>query len=520
MLRSFRLLSLGFGLLTSLVVSVSWTNTVAAQEKKSPSPIIVEATSAPNIDMPYASDRALIAPNMFGNVMGTRWFNVNGPGLGGGGGIGGGIPVRTLSALIRDSVPSDASFIGAPASTTLTVLSTDLNFLGTALPLSNYTSTIPVVGGGQPTLPILEVLSHTAAIQAGLANPGETAVFNAASSQARKFPGATFPDYNIFLVYDFVTGTGLIFVPNPADGGLAGRNRVSADSNPLPRDRVIFNYDFVSNGNLYPTTPAMNRFVLGFEKTFLDGMGSVEVRMPFASTVNSTSNNDGTFGSGRAEVGNLFIVPKVLLFTNDTFVLSTGLGISVPTADDVRLQFGAADVLKIRNEAVILTPFLGSLWTPTDRFFAQSWLGFGFDTGGNPTLTNLDGNGLKGVGRLYDPSTLQLDLQLGYWLVHPSERTGTVRGLAPFVEFHFNHQLQAQNFVTDGPFSLTPSVGQLTEFNLSTGAAVQLGDNANLMLGASFPLTNAQQRFSDWQVGVRLNYFFGPTGRARANLFN
>ncbi len=186
----------------------------------------------------------------------------------------------------------------------------------------------------------------------------------------------------------------------------------------------------------------------------------------------------------------------------------------------MRLQFGGPDVLKIRNEAVILTPFIAGLWTPTDRLFSQTWLGFSFDTNGNPAQTDLDGAGLKTKGRLYDPSTVQVDWQLGFWLVHPATSTGTLRGLAPFVELHYNQELQPQNVVTDGIFTIASGFGQLSEFNASTGFAAQLGENVNLMLGATFPLTGAEDRFIDWQVGLRLNYFFGPTGRARINAFN
>lgn len=464
--------------------------------------------------MPFASDRALIAPNMFGNVLGTRPFLISGPGLGG---IGGGGGTRTLSAILRDDVPSDASYLGLPAGTKLELLGKPkfLTFQGMKITPLDYASTVTIAA--QNTLPIKEVATHTAEIQALLAKPGETAVFNAGSSQAQ-FSGIT-GIYHVFLVYDFVSGKTLLIVPNPTDGGLAGRNRISADSSPLPRDRFIFNYDFVASTALYSGAPNMNRYVFGFEKTFLDGWGSIEFRAPFASTVNSTSNADGSFGSGHGEFGNVFLVVKGLLHSTERIVISGGLGISIPTANDVRFNLGGADLLNIQNEAVILTPFLAALWTPSDRVFAQSWLGFGFDPTGNSVLTNLDGKGLTSVGKIYDPTTFQLDLQLGFWLIHPSTRDAGLRGLAPFVELHHNQQLQSQGGGASAGFTLTDSVGRLSETDLSTGAAMQFGDNLNLMGGFTFPLTGSRDRFSDWQFGVRLNYFFGPTGQARASLY-
>lgn len=452
--------------------------------------------------------RALVAPNMFGSVFGTRWLGHEGLYFSG--------STRTVSGFLQGSPVGNAYFFPIPANKLL-ALTSELKFHGVNLPLSNYTTPFAITG--QPYLPINEVAAQTAVIKTSIAKSNESVFFNP-SSHAQSDPTISFPIYNVFLAYDFISNRTLLIVPNPADGGLVGRNRVSTDSSPAPRDRVIFNYDFVSDNNLYPSGPTMNRFVLGFEKTFFNGLASVEFRFPFAATVSSTSNADGTFGSGHAEVGNLFVVMKAILHSEESWMMSGGIGLSIPTADDVRLNLGGSDLVKIRNDALILTPFVAALWTPTNRLFAQGWLGVSFDTNGNPAQADLDGKGLHTTGRLYDPTTLQMDAQLGYWLIHPYGRHGLLRGLAPFVEFHYNQQLSGQNTVTRGSFSLTSGFDQLSEFNVSTGAATQIGDNTNLMIGATFPMTNNDNRFNDWQVGVRLNYFFGPTGRTRTNLFN
>src|SRR5947208_3609775 len=59
---------------------------------------------------PCGFDRALFAPNMFGNVLGTRWFVVTAPGFGAGGGAAGGT-TRTISGVLRDSTPANAPFV-------------------------------------------------------------------------------------------------------------------------------------------------------------------------------------------------------------------------------------------------------------------------------------------------------------------------------------------------------------------------------------------------------------------------
>ena len=201
-------------------------------------------------------------------------------------------------------------------------------------------------------------------------------------------------------------------------------------------------------------------------------------------------------------------------------VVSAGLGVSIPTADDVKARLGGTEVLRIRNDAVILTPYLAGLWTPNDHLFSQGWLGFGLDPNGNAVQTNFTGQGLGSIGRLYDPTTLQCDLQFGFWLIHPCATKGSaLRGLAPFVEYHMSQQIENHGTLTQGGVNVTDNIGRVSDSAVSAGAAIQLYDNINLMVGATAPLGNDRDRFSDWQVGVRLNYFFGPTGRARANLY-
>src|SRR4029079_7105637 len=81
---------------------------------------------------------------------------------------------------------------------------------------------------------------------------------------------------------------------------LAGASRIgkiSENDSPIPRDRVFFSYNHfqnvfqISETPLTPPGPAMirqepiDRYTLGFEKTFFDGWTSVEVRMPFIGSI-------------------------------------------------------------------------------------------------------------------------------------------------------------------------------------------------------------------------------------------
>jgi hypothetical protein len=78
---------------------------------------------------------------------------------------------------------------------------------------------------------------------------------------------------------------------------VVGRTKIADDNSPLPRDRFIFNYDYFNNASLGSGID-VSRISLGVEKTFLDQQASVELRIPFASTLDSTSTADGMTGRG------------------------------------------------------------------------------------------------------------------------------------------------------------------------------------------------------------------------------
>ena len=207
---------------------------------------------------------------------------------------------------------------------------------------------------------------------------------------------------------------------------------------------------------------------------------------------------------------------KVLLYASPTLYVSSGLGAALPTADDTRVVgLDGAELLRIRNQAVILTPFLCALFVPNDRLFAQAWFEMGFDPQGNPVDANLDMTGLTQVGRLHDMTLAQLDGQIGYWVYRSTSPSAGLRGLAPFLELHYNSSLGAPDMVSAGPFD----VGNLThldELNLAVGLVAQIGDNCNLSIGAVAPMKTAPNRTFDYQLGIHGTIFFGPTARSRS----
>jgi hypothetical protein len=304
-------------------------------------------------------------------------------------------------------------------------------------------------------------------------------------------------------------------VPSPTGGGVVGRTKISDDNNPLPRDRLIFDYDFFNNVPLTTGGFDVHRYSAGFEKTFFDQRASVEVRLPFASTLDTNINATG-LASRATELGNLNLTAKVLLYRGDALNIAAGLGVALPTAEDTHVFVGSTETVRIANDAVLLTPYLAYLATPNPDWFFQNWFQVGFNTEGNRVLFN-DGSGLRPVGRLTDQPLLQIDAQLGYWLVNPCTSGGFLRGLAPFVELHYNTVLGNAGQVNAGDFSITAVNGAFNELNLSFGAVLLLGDRINLALGATVPTLNSNNRSFDYQLGVHGTFFFGPTYQSRTS---
>jgi len=297
----------------------------------------------------------------------------------------------------------------------------------------------------------------------------------------------------------------VVNIPDPAAGGVVGRYKPSEDTNPMPRDRFIFNYDYFSAVPLGVGSD-VNRFNIGFEKTFFNGMTSIEVRLPFAGTVASDMvlSNQIT----RLEIGDLRITPRLLLYNTPTVHVGTGMSIYLPTADTVRVSANdGTPLVRIPDASVVLSPYIGILYTPDQRLFAQAWASCDFDTNGDPVYINPGGLTLAYAGRLQDPANLGLDAQVGYWVYKSPTPNSFLSGVAPFVELHYAGNLAARNVVTSGVISV-PS-GTINELNLTAGIYTLFGPRSALQFGAVIPLRMDDRPFGI-QLGVHANFFFGP----------
>ena len=310
------------------------------------------------------------------------------------------------------------------------------------------------------------------------------------------------------------TSTGLVITPVgqiPSAGGTQ-RVKICEDNSPIPVDRVFFDYNHFENAILssgpQPRSLDADRYTPGFEKTFWDGMASVQLRVPVAHTQNSDVFLDGTDPLDN-EFGNMDVTLKFLLYRSDDFALAVGSAVNLPTAEGTRVFVtdNTAPTFTIADNAYHILPYVGALWTPDDRWFAQAFLQFDVAANGN----QISQQGFGEIGSLRDQTLLYLDLSVGCWL-YRDPSAAWVTGVAPVVEFHYTTTLQDAQFVQGqlpDAFEFGNVANRLDIHNLTLGAQFLLGKQSTLHVAGVIPLDSlGYDRQFDGELLVQLDRFF------------
>jgi hypothetical protein len=232
------------------------------------------------------------------------------------------------------------------------------------------------------------------------------------------------------------------------------------------------------------------------EKTLLDDIFSVELRVPFGSGLDSDQQIDQSVMA--TEFGNMALAVKALLWQRRRSACGFGLGMVFPTGDDGRLldQTRGTEVVRVENEAVHLQPFVGGVWTPTDRLFMQAFAQVDFDANGNPVVFSPYGTP-SAPQRLFDQNLLFLDYSVGYWL-YRNRGNRWITGLAPVVEIHYTSTLQNAGQVSDpDPYettTVTNPANRMDVLNITGGFHFELGPRSTLTVAAVAPLRDDSPR--------------------------
>jgi hypothetical protein len=306
-----------------------------------------------------------------------------------------------------------------------------------------------------------------------------------------------------------------------ASSPLAGGNRrlkIAENDNTLPQDRVFFLYNhFQNTGSIYDAprggseiqrSLSLDRYIIGFEKTFGEGLWAFEFRMPFGGGYGYESADFGAFAG---QIGNLSVVLKRVVYQSDCTVAAVGLCVDTPTGSDATGK-GQGVEYNINNQATFLMPYLGILRTPNDKLFYQCFLQVDVPTNGNridyvDTVAATNGS----FGVLNDQTLMYADLAVGYWLSR-NPCADWVTGLAGVVELHYTTTVQDAGIVngnTSGRyFSFGNFSNRVDVLDLTVGLHAELAEHTICRVGGVVPLRTADNRLFDAEVQLQLERRF------------
>jgi hypothetical protein len=295
------------------------------------------------------------------------------------------------------------------------------------------------------------------------------------------------------------------------------RVKVAENNNALPQDRIYFMYNYFNNAlssDMYAMIGpvvmdhsdfSLNRYTIGFEKTFLDRRWSVELRMPFAGQWNHGVTN---FDFSGGAVGNLAILLKRLIYKSDGAAACIGLGIDTPTGDDAEANFVYYQYT-LRNQAVHLLPYAGIVWAPNERRFWQGFVQVDVPTNGNRVDYDNVETGPGALGYLSEQTLLYLDLQTGYWLYRNPD-AARLTSLAAVAEVHYTTTLNDAPAVTGlaGQAWFGNPANRVDIVNLTVGLHSEFAGHTLLRVGGVFPLSNGDDRSFESELQVQLERRF------------
>lgn len=352
------------------------------------------------------------------------------------------------------------------------------------------------------------------------------------------------------------------------------RLNISENNTALPIDRFYYSYRHFHNSTgvqafQYREEFNFDRHTLGLEKTFLDGLGSVEMRLPLEyrlrnDIISLISPPDGVVdvvtGSEdyQADLGNMSFLMKLLLWETRDFALSTGLGVTVPTASDVHYDIGVNDTIlfpsapgvtgetlatfenRYVNEATYLSPFMAWLWAPAAR--KSRWYHQGFlqvEVAANPSTLITEGGGVTDfffngapIGNVvyrtlndepvqsdvFAQTLLRVNLGLGYLLLEPDHRR-LVSNLRTLLELHYTTTPQRANtseiaIEQIGVGAFFPQFGTVGNanprsdiLNLAAGFSLDVG-RFTVTNGFISPLREAPDRGFDFEYNLQVQTLY------------
>lgn len=304
--------------------------------------------------------------------------------------------------------------------------------------------------------------------------------------------------------------------------------KIAENDSPIPVDRVFFNYNHFQNvfqlsqqvafpPGFPPTIRQLpiDRYTVGFEKTMADGQYSVEMRMPFNGTYDEQLQTVGVDGGN---IGNLALVFKSLVYSDDEVAVGAGLGIDTPTGSDTIGRVGFAN-LRFNNQSLHLLPYIGFIvapgdptWGWNDGLFMTGFAQIDIATNGNRVSVAQPGDtAVQPLGTFTEQNLGFLDLGLGYWL-YRNPYAERLTGLAAISELHYTTTLQNSDVlaanIAGADLTVANRGNRFDVLNATIGVQMLMFDVSSLRVAGVFPLRGEDQRLFDSEVQVQFNRRF------------
>ena len=375
---------------------------------------------------------------------------------------------------------------------------------------------IDLSGDGLPdTFVIVEPLPTSDAST----SPGQGFIFEPSTARATFVGGSggqtaingVFTDgENWFVTYTYVGNIGIAggAIPLPGPGVAMRRIKIAENYSPDVRDRFIFNYNFFNDviGNLGD----VNRYTIGTERIVVDDLASVEFRLPLAGTYaavqDPSKQRDRDF-----ELGNMVAILKTILWRQEGFLWTGGVGVAFPTADDARLQMGGQDLLRVKNETVHFLPFTGTLHRFGNDFSIQTLLQFDIAANGDPIFGNLTGGTLPLLGEFNDSALVAASVTATKTIYRSRDvgrnRSGQLlRELLLNSELHYTGTIQDSDFISASGITYSNLADNYNVLNATLGMHIVLSNDLVITPAMAVPLRDGTDELFDYEAIVQMNY--------------
>ncbi|TWT39010.1 hypothetical protein [Blastopirellula retiformator] len=308
----------------------------------------------------------------------------------------------------------------------------------------------------------------------------------------------------------------------PVSAAISGLS-VAENNQALPSDRVWVAYNYFHNALDVQTdtrfgaapqnrSQSLHRTVFAFEKLLDSGRTSIELRMPFggafgADGVAGAFGASSQYGVQGHNVGNMNLVLKRLLYAEEGFALSTGLGLEVPTGSTGLVTYGPIQA-SFDSQTVHFVPYV-AMTQRSGCWFGHLFTQIDFASQGDPLRVTINDTGAGDlIGRVNQPALWGLDIGGGYWLVPPC---GCNKGLALVAELHYTTPLQDDDAFSAAGTLTTASVNTAASpayevLNFTAGLQLGLGGGWQLRSGAVFP--GRAEKVFDAEYLLQLNRGF------------